>query len=203
MKALYVTDRAAIGDERFIALLTELSGAPELSVELREKESDDRTCWTWARIARERLGAAVPILVNRRFDIAIAAGADGVQLPADGLPLRDVRAHTPRGFRVGVSAHSPEEAARAIDEGADVVVIGPVFDTPSKRRFGDPLGATALERLPLRSAHRAEVFAIGGIDEGAIEALAPYRDRISGIAGIRVFQDSPAPRAVVERIAAR
>ncbi len=203
MKALYVTDRAAIGDERFLALLAELSGVRELSVELRERGSNDRTCWTWARIARERLGAGVPIFVNRRFDVAIAAGADGVHLPADGLPLRDVRAHTPRGFRVGVSAHSPEEAVRAIEEGADSVVIGPVFDTPSKRRFGDPLGPATLERLPLQSAHGADVFAIGGIDEDAIEALAPYRDRISGIAGIRVFQDSPAPRAVVERIAAR
>ena len=202
MKALYVTDRPAIGDERFLALLTRLEGAPELTVELREKDSPDRVCLAWARRARERLGSSVSILVNRRFDIALSAGADGVHLPADGLAIRDVRLHTPRGFRLGVSTHSPEEAALAIDAAADLVVLGPIFDTPAKRRFGEPLGPGSLSRLPLRSTHRTEVFAIGGIDETAMDALEAHRDRISGIAGIRLFQEASDPRGVVERIAA-
>ena len=203
MKALYVTDRDAIGDERFGALLARLSGAPELVVELREKAADDRTSLTWARLARESLGGSVPLLVNRRFDIALAAGADGVHIPADGLPIGEVRAHTPRGFRVGVSTHSPEEAAAAIGSGADLVVIGPIFDTSAKRSFGEPLTPAALARLPLRSSHGTEVFAIGGIDEASIDALEPHRDRISGVAGIRLFQQAADPRAVADRIAAR
>jgi thiamine-phosphate pyrophosphorylase len=145
----------------------------------------------------------VPLLVNRRFDVALAAGAAGVHLPADGLPMAPVRAHTPRGFRVGVSTHSPEEAAAALDAGADLVVIGPIFDTPSKRRFGPPLGAEALGRLPPRSAHGGEVFAIGGIDEAALDRLEPYRDRLSGIAAIRLFQEAADPRAVADRVSAR
>jgi thiamine-phosphate pyrophosphorylase len=203
VKALYVTDRAAIGDERFLALLARLSGAPALTVELREKEAPDRDRLTWALRAREALGSSVPLLVNSRFDVALAALADGVHLPADGLPLPEVRAHTPRGFRVGVSTHSPEEAEAAIGSGADLVVVGPIFDTPSKRQFGAPLGAKALSRLPLRRTHRSEVFAIGGIDEPALDALEPHRDRISGVAGIRLFQQAPDPRGVAERIAAR
>jgi len=202
MNALYVTDRAAVGDARFREILRSLSGAPGLSVELREKGSTDREAVSWAAEARETLGPAVPVLVNRRFDVALAAGAAGVHLPADGLPLPGVRAHTPRGFRVGVSTHSPEEAAAAIDDGADLVVIGPIFDTPSKRRFGAPLGAEALARLPLRSSHRTEVYAIGGIDEAALDRLAPYRDRIGGIAAIRLFQESADPRAALSRIVA-
>jgi thiamine-phosphate pyrophosphorylase len=203
VKALYVTDRAAIGDERFLALLARLSGAPELTVQLREKGTPDRACLTWARRAREALGSSVPLLVNGRFDIALAARADGVHLPSDGLPVPTVRAQTPRGFRVGVSTHSPEEAEAAIGSGADLVVLGPIFDTPSKRPFGAPLGAEALGRLPPSSTHGSEVFAIGGIDEPAIEELEPHRDRFSGVAGTRLFQEAPDPRGVAERIAAR
>ncbi len=203
MKSLYVTDRASIGDERFARLLDLLADAPGLTVELREKDADDRDCLGWARRARERLGASVALLVNRRFDIAIAAGADGVHLPADGLPLSRVRAHTPRGFRVGISTHSPGEAAEAIAAGADLVVIGPIFDTPSKRAWGDPLGPDALAALPRRASHASDVFAIGGIDEARLVELDSYRDRISGIAAIRLFQESADPRGVVERIATR
>jgi thiamine-phosphate pyrophosphorylase len=203
MKSLYVTDRASIGDARFRELLARLSGCPGLAVELREKEIPDRECLAWAREARERLGPGVPLLVNRRFDLALAAGAGGVHLPANGLPLAAVRANTPRGFRIGRSTHSSEEAARAIEEGADVVVLGPMFDTPSKRAFGRPLGAESLARLPPRASHRSEVFAIGGIDEPALDALEPYRDRISGVAAVRLFQEASDPRAVAERIAAR
>ena len=153
--------------------------------------------------ARQRLGPAVPLSVNRRFDIALAAGADGVHLPADGLPLLRVRAHTPRGFRIGVSTHSADEASDAIEAGAEVVVIGPVFDTPSKRAFGTPLGAAALSDLPPRASHASDVFAIGGISEANLGALEPYRDRISGVAAVRLFQEASGPRAAAERIAAR
>jgi thiamine-phosphate pyrophosphorylase len=203
MKALYVTDRAAIGDARLREILRSLSGAPGLAVELREKTTTDRETVAWASEAREALGPEVPVLVNRRFDVALAAGAAGVHLPADGLPLSGVRAHTPRGFRVGVSTHSPEEAAAAIEGGADLVVIGPIFDTPSKRRFGAPLGADALARLPERSSHRAEVYAIGGIDEAALDRLEPYGDRIAGVAAIRLFQESADPRATLSKVAHR
>jgi thiamine-phosphate pyrophosphorylase len=202
MKALYVTDRAAVGDGRFYEILQDLAEAP-VSVELRERGTEDRELLEIALEARQRLGAGVSLSVNRRFDIALAAGAGGVHLPADGLPLLRVRAHTPRGFRIGVSTHSAAEARAAIDAGAEVVVIGPVFDTPSKRAFGAPLGPAALSDLPPRDAHASEVFAIGGISEDNLSALEPYRDRISGIAAIRLFQEAASPRAVAQRIAAR
>jgi len=203
MKALYVTDRAAIGDARFTEILLALRGAPSLSVQLREKEASDRECLSWARRARENVGPDVPLSVNRRLDIALAAGADGVHLPADGLPLSRVRANTPRGFRIGISTHSPAEARRAIQEGADVVLLGPIFDTPSKRTYGPPLGPEALAELPEASGHSGEVFAIGGIQEERLGLLEPYRNRVSGVAGIRLFQQAADPRAVAARIAAR
>jgi thiamine-phosphate pyrophosphorylase len=165
MNLLYVTDRAAIGGERLASVLDRLSGAPNLTVALREAPADDRILLERAREARDRLGNAVPLYVHRRFDIAMAAGAAGVHLPASGLPLPKVRASTPRGFRIGVSTHSASEAEQAISEGADLVVIGPVFDTPSKRPFGPPLGPAALAALPRRETHACDVYAIGGVDE--------------------------------------
>lgn len=204
MKALYVTDRASIGEERFLAILERLEGSgSSVSVELREKGSEDREVLRLARTARARLGAGVRLSVNGRFDLALAAGADGVHLPADGLPIGRVRAHTPRGFSIGVSTHGAGEAADAIAAGADVVVIGPIFATPSKRSYGSPLGTAALAALPPHDSHWSEVLAIGGIGEAELDALEPFRDRISGIAAIRLFQDSTDPRAVADRIAAR
>lgn len=200
MKALYVTDRASIGDSRFDRVLASLRGASGLAVELREKGEGDRRTLRRAESAREALGPDVPLLVNGRFDVAIAAGASGVHLPADGLPLARVRAAAPRGFLVGVSTHSPAEAVAALEAGADVVVLGPIFDTPSKRPFGAPLGIGSLEALPSTEGHGGDVYAIGGIGEAELERLAPYRDRIAGVAAVRLFQDSADPRAVVERI---
>ena len=199
-----MTDRAALEDDAFTALLHRLSGAGGLTVQLREKGTPDRDVVEWAGVCRRTLGPDVPLYVNRRFDLALAAGADGVHLPADGLPLDRVRANTPRGFRVGVSSHSAGEAARALDAGADLVVLGPIFDTPSKRAFGPPLGPAALADIPPRpKTAGGEVYVIGGIDEDNLGALAPFRDRFDGVAGIRLFQEASDPRRVVERLASR
>lgn len=201
MKLLYVTDRVAVGDAAFERILASLRGADGLLVQLREKAASDRETLRWARVAREKLGPTVPLLVNRRFDVALAAGADGVHLPADGLPVPRVRTAAARGTRVGRSTHSPEEAAHAIEEGADLVVIGPVFETPSKAGSGAPLGTASLAELPRRATHGAEVFAIGGIDESRAEEISRFADRVSGVAGIRLVQEARDPRALVERIA--
>jgi thiamine-phosphate pyrophosphorylase len=198
-----VTDRSASGDGRLEATLAALRGAADLSVQLREKDTAGRQALAWARRCRSLLGDGVPIYVNRRFDIAMASGASGVHLPSDGLPVSRVRANTPRGFRIGISTHSPAEARDAIAQGADLVLIGPIFETPSKRAFGVPLGPEALRDLPPRSEHRAEVLAIGGIDEQNLELLESHADRISGIAAVRLFQDASDPRGVADRVTRR
>ena len=202
MKALYVTDRDAIGDARFAQVLEALAGAP-VSVALREKSGTDREKVALARAARQCLGPGVPVYVHRRFDLALAAGADGVHLPASGLPHARVRAYAPRGFRVGVSTHSAREAQEAIAAGADVVVIGPIFATPSKRAFGPPLGPAALASLPPAASHGCEVFAIGGVSEERRVELEWNSGWLSNNAKIRLFQESACPRETAERIAAR
>jgi thiamine-phosphate pyrophosphorylase len=203
VRLLYVTDRKAIGDERFARVLASLAGSREVSVSLRERDASDRETLDVAARSRSTLGPSIPLFLHRRLDLAVASGADGVQLPEDGVPLARARAAAPRGLRVGVSTHSPAAARAAIEAGADRVLLGPIFATPSKAAFGPPLSPRALDALPRLAEHGCEVFAIGGVDETRIDELAPWRDRITGVAAIRMVQEARDPRAVAEWIGAR
>jgi len=124
-------------------------------------------------------GTGLRILVNGRFDIALAAGADGVHLPADGLPVVAVRRHVPQGFLVGVSTHSVEEAVAAKRGGADMIVFGPVFESPGK---GDGVGLEILREV-CRAAAPIPVLALGGIHENNL--LSALDAGASGFAAIR------------------
>ncbi len=82
------------------------------------------------------------------------------------------------------------------------MVLGPIFDTPSKRAYGKPLGPEALADLPPSSSHEAEVYAIGGMNLENVRQLLPYRDRIAGVAAVRLFQKADDPRGLLTRLAA-
>src|SRR5205814_5544946 len=86
------------------------------------------------------------VLVNDRVDVALAAGADGVHLAESSLPVADVRRAFP-SLLVGASVHGLERAAGAARDGADFLVFGPVYETPSKRGLGPPQGLEALARV--------------------------------------------------------
>ena len=134
------------------------------AVQLREK--DLPTCPLLA-LARDLTDLAnmygAKVLVNDRVDVCLAAGSAGVQLPAAGLPTAVSRRLLGPDRLIGVSAHSADEAARAEGDGADFIVLGPVFETPSKRAFGPPIGLGELERARMRC--RVPLFAIGGITQ--------------------------------------
>ena len=108
------------------------------------------------------------LLVNGRADVALAARADGVHLPADGLSAETIRRSFPPGFLIGVSTHSAEEASAAKSEGADFVTFGPVFESPNK---GEPQGLERLNNV-CKLLAQFPVIALGGIDE------SNYRDAL-------------------------
>lgn len=125
------------------------------------------------------------LLVNDRADIALAAGADGVQLTTVSLPTSIIRKFFPRDFIIGVSTHSFSEAQTAYNESADFAVFGPVFDTPSKRAYGKPVG---LEKLKEVSALPFPIIAIGGIDLSGVKEI--FQNGASGIATIRLLNNA-------------
>lgn len=150
-----------------------------MAVEVREKDMEARALLALARRVRETLAPwAVPVLVNGRWDVAFAAGADGVHLPESGLDPAAVRRAWPAG-RIGCSTHSAETLAGL--RGADFATFGPVFATPSKLAYGPPQG---IDRLRLAvAASPVPVYAIGGIDADTVRQL-----RGTGIAGIAVIR---------------
>jgi thiamine-phosphate pyrophosphorylase len=116
--------------------------------------------------------------VNDRLDVALAAGTEGVHLPANGLPAVHVR---PLVSILGVSTHSLEEALEAEKAHPDFIIFGPIFDTPGK----NPVGLDALRAVVTRV--QIPILAIGGV---TAENIAPVTETgAAGFAAIRLFQD--------------
>lgn len=178
------------------AWLAALDAAGVDGVQVRRKELADRALLALVERVLSALPRSTSVLVNGRLDVAIAAGAAGVHLPACGLPTAEVRRLAQAlGVEalVGRSAHHPDEVARARDEGADYATFGPVWATPAKAHYGEPPGLAGLERA---CAHGLPVLALGGVDrERFAEAAAAGA---AGAAGIRMFQRPEGLGATVE-----
>ena len=175
-----ITDRAA-APRPTADLVEECLAAGFRAVQLREKDLETRDLLALADTLREATqhhGAR--LIVNDRADVALAAGADGVQRTHASLPVSALRGLAPAGFLVGASVHSEAEARDAAAQGADFIVFGPVYDTASKRRYGPPQGLAALEAVT-RAVDRP-VLAVGGLTpERVPEVLA------AGAAGVAVI----------------
>ncbi len=159
------------------------------AVQIREKDLEDGALYDLTRRAREALPPATRVLVNGRLDVALAAGADGAHLPADGLPAAPLRVRFGPDVLLGRSTHSLEEVERARDEGVDYVAFGPVYATPGK---GEPVGLGALARA---AALSVPVYALGGVTLERFAELAAAG--AAGVAAIRLFQH----KAHLDRVA--
>jgi thiamine-phosphate pyrophosphorylase len=164
--------------------------------QLREKGMSARDLLSLALRARAILRPLGALLfVNDRVDVALAAGADGVHLPATSLPPDRARALWPRPRLLGVSAHDGAEMARAREGGADFVTLAPVFSTPGKPA---PLG---LERFGgLAREAGLPVLALGGVNLERIPDC--LRAGAHGVSAIGLFRDSPDIEADLGRIEA-
>jgi thiamine-phosphate pyrophosphorylase len=201
VKVMCITGDSTASEEKFDRFLSRLApGRPDY-FEVRDKEASDRAVTRLLQRAVESL-AGSRVLANARFDLALAAGAAGVILPEAGLPIAPVRRETPRGFVIGRSTHSAASAREAFEQGADLVLLGPIFETPSKARFGPPLSPKILEDLPEQPPEGTELFLVGGIDRSRLGDLAAFRGRFSGVAAIRAIEASDDPAAEVEAMRA-
>lgn len=167
------------------------------AVQLRDRRAPGGALFAAATELREitRVAGAL-LLVNDRIDVALAANADGAHLPGASFPIPAARRLLGPERLIGRSTHSPEEAAAAADAGADYVVLGPVFPTPSKAGLGTPLGVATIGAATLA----VPLIAIGGITAETVPALR--RAGANGIAVIRAVLDAPDPRAAARALVA-
>ncbi len=197
-RVCYVTDRKALpapGTGVRQTMATAIHAGADW-VQIREKDLPARELLALARAAVAMAGeapraGAARVMVNDRLDVALAAGAAGVHLGGESLALGDVvrwcrSGNAPAQFLVGVSCHGLEQARQAERAGASYLFFGPIFDTPSKRAFGQPQGVALLEEVC--RAIRLPVIAIGGVNEE--NAAACLGAGAAGIAAIRLFQES-------------
>jgi len=185
LKLYLITDRKLFHAqcEFYLALETALMAGVKF-IQLREKHLPERMILDMAywvlELARE-YGAK--LLVNDRVDIALAAGADGVHLGQKSLPAHAVRKITGDDFLIGVSTHSLHEALEAEKDGADFITLGPIYHTPSKARYGEPIGVDVIRQVKSRVS--VPVLAIGGIKTDTVhEVLNAGADGVAVISGI-------------------
>jgi thiamine-phosphate pyrophosphorylase len=212
----YITDRRQLRSASLATVIRETVRAGVDIVQIREKDLTTRELMALVQkaltlkvgasgagpgpnavrpylVGRENGMAGTRVVVNDRVDVALAAGADGVHLAGHSMPVQVVRRFVPSAFLIGVSCHSLEEATAAESGGADYLVLGPVFETPSKLAYGPPLGLEKLRNVTSRI--RIPVLALGGI---TVDRVRPCLEAgASGIAGIRIFQDC---ESVPERV---
>jgi thiamine-phosphate pyrophosphorylase len=197
-RLLLISSAAVRPTAELAALVARLAGelAPGvLAVYLREPQRSAREQLEAARLLVAAGGATVPVFVRRRVDLALAAGAAGVQLQADGLPPAEVRALAP-GLRIGYSAHDVDELARVAGT-VDFATFSPVFDSPDK---GPACGLDRLRAACAAAAGRP-VLALGGILEPA-QARAAWAAGAWGVATIRGVLAAPDPVAAARALLA-
>ncbi|TLU55268.1 MAG: thiamine phosphate synthase [Chlorobium sp.] len=179
-----------------IRLAMQLSRLPRsisCMVQIREKQLDSRQLLALALEMRQvDLPEGTLLLVNERIDIALAASLDGVHLPESACSPDKLRPVAPK-LIFGCSVHSQKSLSIAEESGADYLLFGPVFDTPSKRRYGAPQGVKKLGELCRTT--KLPVFALGGITPDS--ASRCMEAGAYGIAALSIFQD---PSRFVETI---
>jgi thiamine-phosphate diphosphorylase len=185
-----VTDRlalasyAALAGDPLDALRQQAAAAFEAGIELLHLRERDLEAGALRDLAGELVdmarGSATRIVVNDRLDVALAAGADGVHLRGDSVSPPEARALGPAGLLVGRSIRDADAASRP--DGADYLVLGTVFPTPSKPGV-DTLGAGALSAAARAAA--VPVLAIGGVSFDRVAEVA--RAGAAGLAAIRLF----------------
>ena len=172
-------------------------GAP--SIQLRGKDQPAREQVDLARaLLAETRAAGALLWVNDRLDVALAAGADGVHLGQDDLPVDAARRIVPPGFLIGISAETPALARAAERDGADYVGTGPVYPTGSKADAGDAIGLTRI--TDVARAVRIPVVGIGGIAEA--NAADVVRARAAGVAVISAVMQATDPEAATRALLA-
>lgn len=194
-----ITDRHQARAGNLADLVEEALQGGVRAVQLREKDLQPAELYGLASQLR-RITAAhgAKLLINDRIDVALAVNADGVHLPERGIPAAAARKIVGPDRLIGVSCHSMASATRAQRDGADFITFGPVFFTPSKAGYGDPLGVARLAETA--GSLQIPVFGLGGITTEKIpQVMAAGVRGIALISAIMAAEDPQSAAAGILR----
>jgi thiamine-phosphate pyrophosphorylase len=187
-----VTDLSQTEGRDLLWVLEQALDGGVQAVQLREKDLSGKALFELAEKTRrlcDRYQAS--LLINDRIDVALAVDAAGVQLTGVSLPVDVARSLLGPQKLLGASTHSLEEARHAQTDGADFILFGPVYFTPSKAAFGAPQGLPALKKI-LENVS-LPVYAIGGIKA---EHIADLRNLgVRGVALISAIIGAADPKS--------
>lgn len=173
-----------------------LKGGVEI-VQLREYGLQDEKLFEMAcRLRNLTLKYNALFIVNNRPDIAYLTEADGVHVGQDDLPVFAARAVVGEGKIVGLSTRSPEQARRAVTEGADYIGVGPVFATPTKE--GSPAVGLQYVTQAANMGLHIPFFAIGGIDLNNLDSV--LKAGAGRVSVVRALMDADDPQAAAQSL---
>ena len=204
-KLYLITDRKIFKTEDdFITAVESALSAGVKAVQLREKDLATRELLDMAcrfRDLTRRYGAS--LFINDRIDIALGVDADGVHLGNAGVPVHAAKRMAHDRLIIGCSTHSLKEAVCAEEEGADFITFGPVFKTPSKLQYGEPVGLEALCEVTKKVS--LPVYGLGGIKTDNVEVvLSSGAKGIALISGILARPDrADAAREYLTKVGER
>lgn len=132
-------------------------------IQYREKDKSTKEMINEASKIRKICGDSAVFLVNDRIDVALAAGADGVHIGQDDMPLETARKLLGADKIIGLTVHNRDEAIEAEKNGADYVGLGPIFDTSTKKDAGKGIGPYNIREV--KNAIKIPLVAIGGINK--------------------------------------
>ena len=180
-RLLVVTDRHQTNGRPLVPLLQQVFTAAAPIVQLRERDLSAREL---VRLAHEVQAVTAShrsqLLINDRIDVALALEGVGVHLRSNSLPVSVARQLLGTQHLVGVSVHTVEEAIQVESQGADYIILGPIYATPSKRMFGPPLGIHTLEKAC--RLVRIPIIGIGGVTAARAQQM-----RRAGAFGVAVI----------------
>jgi len=193
---MLVTDRTACGDRRLEAVVEAAVEGGVNMVQLREKDLPAADLYGLALRLRKVVGSQALLLVNDRVDVALAAGAHGVQLGGDGLPCDIVRTLAP-DMLIGRSVHDATNAGVAVSHGADLLLVGTMFASRSHPGL-TPAGPSLIRKVGAIST--VPLIGIGGIT--AANATQVISAGASGVAAITSITLAPDPKDAAARLVA-
>lgn len=193
-KYYLITNREVCAPRPLPEVIKEACKAGIQAIQLREKDLNDRRLFKLAQQIREITDRhKAQLFINDRADIAMAVGAGGVHCREESLSPETIGT-LDSDLTTGASVHSLERAQQACEEGADFLLFGPVFYTPSKASYGRPHGVEKLRKVA--KAVSRPVFAVGGITPKRAQKCMDAG--VAGIAGISSIMESSSIKATVK-----